>query len=102
MSTQPPDPNDPAYNAPPPAYNQPPPPPGYNAPPPPPAYGQMPPAPPAYGQMPPAPSAYGQMPPAPMYGQQPATMPGGLYREPASGLPLPQGTVLASAGRRVG
>jgi uncharacterized RDD family membrane protein YckC len=57
-------------------------------------YGQQPP--PGFPQAPPVPAAYG-------YGQpggQP--VPAGMYLDQQSGLMLPQGTVLASSGRRIG
>jgi uncharacterized RDD family membrane protein YckC len=56
-------------------------------------YGQQP---PGFPQAPPIPAAYG-------YGQpggQP--VPSGMYLDQESGLMLPQGTVLASPGRRIG
>jgi uncharacterized RDD family membrane protein YckC len=66
------------------------PPPGYPAAPPPAGYG--------YGQ--PAPgNAYGQPPPGYAAGQ---ASPAGTYFDQASGLNLPQGTELASVGRRIG
>ena len=57
---------------------------------PPPAQSYLPPA-------PPVPEGYG-------YGQQGgmAAPPPGFYVDPTSGLPLPDGTELASAGRRIG
>lgn len=58
-----------------------------------PQYGQPQP-PPGFPQAPPVPAAYG-------YGQgQP--VPAGMYLDQQSGLMLPQGTVLASSGRRIG
>jgi uncharacterized RDD family membrane protein YckC len=59
-----------------------------------PQYGQQPP--PGFPQAPPVPAGYG-------YGQaggQP--VPAGMYLDQQSGLKLPQGTVLASSGRRIG
>jgi uncharacterized RDD family membrane protein YckC len=66
-------------------------------------YGQAPGQPPPgqpYGQTftpaPPVPAGYG-------YGQYPAqAVPAGMYYDQVSGLPLPQGTELASHGRRIG
>jgi uncharacterized RDD family membrane protein YckC len=60
-------------------------------------YGQQ-----AYGQQ-----AYGQpgLPQAPAvagYGQYPAAVPQGMWFDEVSGLTLPQGTELASVGRRIG
>ena len=56
-----------------------------------PQYGQQP---PGFPQAPPVPAVYG-------YGQgQP--VPAGMYLDQQSGLVLPQGTVLASSGRRIG
>jgi uncharacterized RDD family membrane protein YckC len=57
----------------------------------------------AYGQMPPAPgfTAAPAMPPA--YGQYPvAAVPQGMHVDQESGLLLPDGTELASVGRRIG
>jgi uncharacterized RDD family membrane protein YckC len=57
----------------------------------------------AYGQMPPAPvfTAAPAMPAA--YGQYPvAAVPRGMHMDQASGLLLPDGTELASVGRRIG
>ena len=78
--------------------------------PPPPGYGQTPPPgypqgpPPGYGQTPPAfgqpPSGYPQAPP-PAYGYGQGA-PAGMFVDPASGLVLPNGTQLASSGRRIG
>jgi uncharacterized RDD family membrane protein YckC len=56
-------------------------------------YGQQPP--PGFPQAPPVPAAYG-------YGQTGLPVPAGLYLDQQSGLMLPQGTVLASSGRRIG
>jgi uncharacterized RDD family membrane protein YckC len=78
---------------------------GYNQPPPGQGYGQQPGE--AYGQ------GYGQAPPAPGftaapavapgYGQYPmAAVPQGMYLDQNSGLLLPDGTELASVGRRIG
>lgn len=54
-------------------------------------YGQGP-----YNPAPPVPAGYG-------YNQvQPGAMPPGMYFDPESGLTLPQGTQLASVGRRIG
>ena len=80
----------------------------------PPSFGQAPPAAPSYGQAPPAAPPYGQAPPFPQappvsaeygyavgqYTGQP--LPPGLYMDQQSGLLLPNGTQLASIGRRVG
>jgi uncharacterized RDD family membrane protein YckC len=81
-------------------YNQPPPGQGYNQPGPGQGYGH-----PgeAYGQMPPA-SAFTAAPAvAPGYGQYPmAGVPQGMYVDQGSGLLLPDGTELASVGRRIG
>jgi uncharacterized RDD family membrane protein YckC len=100
-------------------YNQPPPPPpgqGYNQPPPPPpgqGYNQPPPPPPGQGyyqpeqgyQAPPGPG-FTPAPPVPVgygYGQYPAdAVPQGMYVDQVSGLMLPDGTQLASVGRRIG
>jgi uncharacterized RDD family membrane protein YckC len=66
---------------------------------PPPQYGQQQygqPPPPGFPQAPPVPAGYG-------YGQpggQP--VPAGMYLDQESGLMLPQGTALASSGRRIG
>jgi uncharacterized RDD family membrane protein YckC len=79
----------PGYQAPPPGYQAPPP--GYQAPPP----GYQPP-PPGYQAAPPMQPQYG-------YGQMaPGTVPQGMFFDPASGLVLPNGTQLASVGRRIG
>jgi uncharacterized RDD family membrane protein YckC len=48
-----------------------------------------------YTQAPPVPAGYG-------YGQNPDAVPQGLYFDQVSGLNLPQGTQLASVGRRIG
>ena len=61
---------------------------GYDAPP----AGQFPPPGTPYPPMPPAPPGYAYADPAPS----------GMYIDPASGLTLPQGTELASVGRRIG
>ena len=76
-------------------YNPPPPPgQGYNAPPPGHGYGQAPP--PGFTAAPPVPAGYG-------YGQYPAAaVPQGMYVDQMSGLLLPDGTELASVGRRIG
>ena len=80
------------------AYDPPPPPPpgqGYDAPPPGQGYGQAPP-PPGFTAAPPVPADYG-------YGQYPAAaVPQGMYFDQESGLALPEGTELASVGRRIG
>ena len=81
-------------------YNQPPPGQGYGQPPPGQGYGQ-----PgeAYGQMPPAPAFTAAPAVAPGYGQYPmAGVPQGMYADQLSGLLLPDGTELASVGRRIG
>ena len=83
-------------------YNQPPPNQGYN---PPPVglgynpanqgYDQAPPS-PGFTPAPPVPAGYG-------YGQYPANaVPQGMYFDPLSDLLLPEGTQLASVGRRIG
>ena len=73
------------------------PPPGFpQAPPPPSGFPQAPPPPPGFPQAPPVPAGYGYG----EYGGQPA--PAGLYRDQESGLMLPEGTVLANPGRRIG
>jgi uncharacterized RDD family membrane protein YckC len=85
-----------------PGYNEPPPNPGYNEPPPTQGYqptdqgyGQAPPN-PGFTPAPPVPAGYG-------YGQVPAAaVPQGMYFDQASGLMLPDGTELASVGRRIG
>jgi uncharacterized RDD family membrane protein YckC len=51
---------------------------------------------PGFPQAPPVPAGYGYG----QYGGQPA--PSGMYFDQQSGLMLPEGTVLASAGRRIG
>ncbi len=102
----------PSYQQPPPSYQPPPgyqPPPSYQQPPPnyqappsyqqPPQYGQQPPPyqqHPGYQQAPPVQPGYG-------YGQMaPTNVPPGMYFDPTSGLMLPNGTQLASVGRRIG
>jgi uncharacterized RDD family membrane protein YckC len=95
-----------------PGYGQPPPGPdqqGYGQPPPgygqqqPPGYGQQP---PGYGQQPGyAPPPQGYVPPPPVaYAPGPAVaaIPADMYLDQESGLALPNGTVLASPGRRIG
>ena len=86
-----------AYDPPPPnqGFNPPPPPgQGYGAPPPGQGYGQAPP--PGFTAAPPVPAGYG-------YGQHPAAaVPQGMYFDQVSGLVLPDGTELASVGRRIG
>ena len=86
-----------AYDPPPPNQGfDPPPPPGqgYAAPPPGQGYGQAPP--PGFTPAPPVPAGYG-------YGQYPAAaVPQGMYFDQMSGLLLPEGTELASVGRRIG
>ncbi|HEY2287457.1 MAG TPA: hypothetical protein VGH88_17095, partial [Streptosporangiaceae bacterium] len=72
-------------------YDQPPPGQGYNQPGE--AYGQMPPA-PGFTAAPPMPAAYGQYPVA--------AVPRGMHVDQAAGLLLPNGTELASVGRRIG
>ena len=76
-----------------------------------PGYGPPPSGDPSYGQPPPGNPGYGQPPPNAGYGQptpvgygQPgvAVAPAGLYHDQESGLYLPQGVQLASAGRRIG
>ena len=57
------------------------------------AYGQQPG--PAYTPAPPVPAGYG-------YGQYPNVVPQGMYFDQLSGLNLPDGTQLASVGRRIG
>jgi uncharacterized RDD family membrane protein YckC len=72
-------------------------------------WGQAPQGPP-YGQQPPAqgyderPAGQGlpQAPAVPGYGQYPMAVPQGMWLDEASGLVLPQGTQLASVGRRIG
>lgn len=85
------DPNQPPDQNPPPPPQQPPPPPsGYQPPPPPPGY-----------QPPPPPSGYQQQPPPPGY---PAAPPPGIMDSltKVGPVPLPPGTELASAGKRIG
>ena len=61
------------------------------------AYGQ------GYGQAPPAPGFTAAPAVAPGYGQYPmAAVPQGMYLDQNSGLLLPDGTELASVGRRIG
>ena len=83
----------------------------YSAPPPPSAPPQMPPPqmPPQgqpYGAPPPQGQGYGSAPPpAPGYGYGqggPGTAPPGMYSDPGTGVNLPNGTQLASVGRRIG
>jgi len=86
-------PSNPGYTPPPPPpnYTPPPPAPGYT--PPPTSYAPPPQFPPP---APPVPSAYG-------YGQvAPGAAPPGMYYDARSGLTLPNGTELASTGRRIG
>jgi uncharacterized RDD family membrane protein YckC len=96
----PPPPNQ-GFNQPPPGqgYNAPPPGQGYNAPPPGQGYGRPDQAPPpqaGFAPAPPVPAGYG-------YGQYPAVaVPQGMYVDQMSGLLLPDGTELASVGRRIG
>ena len=76
--------------------------PGQQPPPNQPAYGYQPAGQPGY----PAPPGYGYQPAPPMapgygYGQVSAAPPG-MYVDQSSGLLLPNGTVLASSGRRIG
>jgi uncharacterized RDD family membrane protein YckC len=96
MSTPPPGSGDqPSFPPPPsdPGQSFAPPPPAYNPPP-----AQYAPAPPPYGA--PAPPPYGApLPPPPGQG---GALAGGVYQDPTSGLVLPQGTTLASSGRRIG
>ncbi len=95
-------PPNPGYNQPPPGQGYPPPgqgypPPGqgYNQPPQDQGYYQAPPN-PGLTPAPPVAAGYG-------YGQYPAVaVPQGLYLDQASGLMLPEGTQLASVGRRIG
>jgi uncharacterized RDD family membrane protein YckC len=57
----------------------------------------------AYGQTPPTPGFTSAPAVAPGYGQYPvAAVPQGMYVDQASGLLLPDGTELASVGRRIG
>ncbi len=89
-------PPNPGYGQPPPGqgYSQPPPGQGYNQPPQDQGY-QAPPN-PGFTPAPPVPAGYG-------YGQYPAVaVPQGMYLDQASGLMLPEGTQLASVGRRIG
>ncbi len=93
------------YDPPPPGQGFNPPPPqgqGYDAPPPGQGYGQpnqgygQAPPPPGFTAAPPVPAGYG-------YGQYPAAaVPQGMYVDQMSGLLLPEGTELASVGRRIG
>ena len=93
-----PDPNAPGQaNQPPPnqEYGQPPPNQGYDPPPAGQGYNQPPPN-PGFTPAPPIPVGYG-------YGQYPANaVPQGMYVDQESGLLLPDGTQLASVGRRIG
>jgi uncharacterized RDD family membrane protein YckC len=93
-----PDPNAPGQAQPPPnqGYGQPPPNQGYDPPPPPgQGYNQASPN-PGFTPAPPVPVGYG-------YGQYPANaVPQGMYLDHESGLLLPDGTQLASVGRRIG
>jgi uncharacterized RDD family membrane protein YckC len=82
--TDPNDPSQPPQQPPPPAY----PPPAYQAAPPP-QPGQ------AFPSAPPIQPQYG-------YGTAPVAVPAGMFFDPASGLVLPNGTQLASVGRRIG
>ncbi len=77
----------PAYQAPPPAYQAPPP--AYETAPPPQPGQHFQPAPPVQPQY-----GYGQL--------APTSVPPGMFFDPASGLTLPNGTQLASVGRRIG
>jgi uncharacterized RDD family membrane protein YckC len=88
--TQPPEPNiqPPTAGDPPPADGYTPPGPGY-------AYEQPPPADPYATPLPPPAGGYGFQQPA-------AVVATGMYVDPVSGLMLPQGTELASVGRRIG
>jgi uncharacterized RDD family membrane protein YckC len=66
-------------------------------------YGQVPPG-QGYGQVPPG-QGFTPAPPVPAeygYGQYPNAVPAGMYLDQESGLSLPQGTQLASVGRRIG
>ena len=79
-------------------YDQPPPGAGHDQPPPGQGYGQghQPPPGPGFTPAPPVPTGYG-------YGEYPATaVPQGTYFDQESGLALPDGTVLAPVGRRIG
>jgi uncharacterized RDD family membrane protein YckC len=62
---------------------------------PPPWQGQQNPPGPGFPQAPPVPAGYG-------YGQFGQPVPAGMYFDQQSGLMLPEGTVLASSGRRIG
>jgi len=67
------------------------------------AYGQLPPT-QGYDQVPPG-QAFTQAPAVAAdygYGQYPNAAPQGMYLDQVSGLSLPQGTQLASVGRRIG
>jgi uncharacterized RDD family membrane protein YckC len=101
----------PDWSAPPPPPVQPPPPPAQ------PGYQQTPPGyqpppnfgPPQPGYQPPPPGGYAPPPPAPPvpagygYGQvAPGSVPPGLHVDPGSGFLIPDGTELASVGRRTG
>ena len=84
-------------NQPPPnhGYGQPPPNQGYDPPPADQGYNEAPPN-PGFTPAPPVPAGYG-------YGQYPANaVPQGMYVDQESGLLLPEGTQLASVGRRIG
>src|ERR1700722_129752 len=105
--TQPPDPNVPPGDQPTEGNYPPPPGGGYaQAQTPPPGYGQQ--QAPGYGQQAPGysqPGFPGAMPQAPAYDYAQQGMPvapPGMFYDAASGLPLPQGTELASIGRRIG
>ena len=85
----------PGQGYPPPNQGYPPPNPGYNQPPQDQGYYQTPPN-PGLTPAPPVAAGYG-------YGQYPAVaVPQGMYLDQASGLMLPEGTQLASVGRRIG
>ena len=95
QGNNPPPPNQ-GFNPPPPAGQ------GYDAPPPGQGFGQpnqgygQPPPPSGFMAAPPVPAGYG-------YGQHPAAaVPQGMYFDQMSGLLLPDGTELASVGRRIG
>jgi uncharacterized RDD family membrane protein YckC len=60
-------------------------------------YGQQP-----YGQQPSPGQGLPQAPAVSGYGQYPMAVPQGMWFDQASGLVLPQGTALASVGRRIG
>jgi uncharacterized RDD family membrane protein YckC len=79
------------------------PPPGQGNFPPPPGQGSYPPPAPGYGQAPPQ-GGFAPAPPVPVgYGQYPAAaVPYGMHLDTESGLMLPDGTELASVGRRIG